>query len=123
MRVTASLGLVEVLDPNPEKAALRQIAEVKGVGIGSTMIDRAFELHVQRRLDEHADHNIPEDFATKVARGSSFQSIKHRYGILAAEQATYKISIDRLELEISPNLTHPGLGIQRGKMHFQKYAF
>jgi hypothetical protein len=33
-----SLGLIEILDGNPEAPALKQVAAVKGVGIGSTMI-------------------------------------------------------------------------------------
>lgn len=120
--VTVSLGLIEVLDPDARNPALRQVAAVKGVGIGSTMIDRAFELLVQRRLDTHMDHNLPEDLAQKVARSSSFQSIKHKFGIPAAEKNIYTLPLDRLGLGISPDFTHAQLRIRRGKMQFSKYA-
>jgi hypothetical protein len=113
-----SLGLVEILDGNPEAPALKQVAAVKGVGIGSTMIDRAFELLVQRRLDEHLDANLPDDLAYKLARGSSFQSIKHNFGIRAAAQEAYKLPLDRLGLGISNTFSHPELGIEGGKMSF-----
>jgi hypothetical protein len=39
---TTDLGLVEVHDPSPELPVLKQVAQVSGVGIGSTMIDAQF---------------------------------------------------------------------------------
>lgn len=52
------LGLVEVADPNPERPALKQVTKVQGFGTGSTMIDQAFELLVQERLDTHSDKEL-----------------------------------------------------------------
>jgi hypothetical protein len=99
---------------------LKQVAAVKGVGIGSTMIDRAFELLVQRRLDEYPDANLPDDLAHKLARGSSFQSIKHSFGMRAGTQTAYKLPLYRLGLGISHDFSHPELGIEAGKMSFLK---
>ena len=121
--LTVSLGLIEVLDPDSGNPALRQVAAVKGIGIGSTMIDRAFELLVQQRLERHTDHHLPEDLAQKVARSPSFQSIKHQFGVPAPDKATYMIPLDRLGLGISSDFTNTQLGIQRGKMRFSRYAF
>lgn len=39
---TTDLGLVEVHDPSPELPVLKQVAQVSGVGVGSTMIDVEF---------------------------------------------------------------------------------
>jgi hypothetical protein len=112
--------LIEILDGNAEAPALKQVAAVKGVGIGSTMIDRAFELLVQRRLDEHPDANLPDDLAHKLARGASFQSIKHNFGTRAATQTSYKIPLDRLGLGISHEFSYLELGIEAGKIGFSK---
>ena len=115
-----SLGLIEILDGNPEAPALKQVAAVKGVGIGSTMIDRAFELLVKKRLDHHPGANLPDDLAHKLARGSSFQSIKHSFGMRAGTQEMYKFSLDRLGLGISHDFSYPELGIEAGKISFLK---
>ncbi|ESZ94388.1 hypothetical protein SBOR_5252 [Sclerotinia borealis F-4128] len=117
---TTDLGLVEVADPNPERPALKQVAEVKGVGIGSTMIDRAFECLVQKRLDTHPDIELPENLAHKLARGSSFQSIKHNFGSTSGNHAVYILRLDKLGLGIDKDLTHAGLRIERGRMHFSR---
>ena len=118
----SSLGLLEIIDGNRERPALKQVAAVKGIGIGSTMIDRAFEILIQRRLDEHEDPRIPDDLAYRIARGSSFLSIKHNFGTKAATQAVYKLPLDRLGLGITSDFSHPGLRIEGGKMQFTKYA-
>ncbi|TVY38313.1 hypothetical protein LSUB1_G004387 [Lachnellula subtilissima] len=115
---TTDLGLIEVHDANPKQPLLKQVAAVKGVGVGSTMIDRAFEALVQRRLNAHPDTMLPKELAHKIARGSSFQSIKHNFGTKAATQEVYKLALDRLGLGISPQLEHLGLGISSGKMQF-----
>jgi len=82
------------------------------------MIDRAFELLVQKRLDEYPDANLPEDLALKLAQGSSFQSIKHNFGSRAATQVAYKLPLDRLGLGINYELYYPKLVIEAGKMSF-----
>lgn len=118
---TTDLGLIEVFDPDPEKAALKQVAAVKGVGIGSTMIDRAFERLVQKRIDSQPDaDSLPDELAHKLARGTSFLSIKHNFGTRAATQQIYKLPLDRLGLGISPDFEHAGLRIEEGKMQFTK---
>ncbi|TAQ90476.1 hypothetical protein B7494_g1204 [Chlorociboria aeruginascens] len=132
---TTDLGLIEVTSPDHLAPLLKQVAAVRGVGIGSTMIDRGFELLVQRRLDSFPYsphplslsigigpeyHHLPEDFAHKLARGSSFLSIKHNFGTRAATQMVYKLPLDRLGLGIPPDYEHRGLKIEGGKMLFAK---
>jgi hypothetical protein len=85
------------------------------------MIDRDFELLVQTRLNMYSDHTLPEDFAQKLARSQSFQSIKHCFGDKAAIQNNYILPIESLpRLGITPNFTHAGLNINAGKMLFSK---
>lgn len=115
---TTDLGLIEVHDANPKQPLLKQVAAVKGVGVGSTMIDRAFEALVQRKLNAHPDAMLPKELAHKIARGASFQSIKHNFGTRAATQEVYKLALDRLGLGISPQFEHLGLDITSGKMQF-----
>jgi hypothetical protein len=55
-------GLIEVLNGNPEVPALKQVAIVKGV------IDRAFELLLQRRLDQYPDAKFSDDLANGLAK-------------------------------------------------------
>ncbi|PQE13605.1 hsp70 family chaperone protein [Rutstroemia sp. NJR-2017a BVV2] len=117
---TTDLGLVEVVDPDPERPSLKQVAEVKGVGIGSTMIDRAFELLVQGRLDAYPEIDLPENLAYKLARSSSFQSIKHNFGTRSGDHPVYIMRLDKLGLDISQEVTYPELSIERGKMRFSK---
>lgn len=117
---TTDLGLIEVHDANPAQPLLKQVAAVKGIGIGSTMIDRAFEALVQERLDRHREVELPKELAHYLAIGSSFQSIKHNFGTRAATQDVYKLALDRLGLGISPQFDHPGLGIESGKMQFSR---
>ncbi|TGO27007.1 hypothetical protein BPAE_0049g00340 [Botrytis paeoniae] len=118
---TTDLGLVEVADPNPQRPALKQVAEVKGVGIGSTMIDRAFERLVQNRLDAYPDIELPDNLAHKLARGSSFQSIKHNFGTTSGNHAVYILRLDKLGIGIDKDLTHPGLRIEKGRMQFSRF--
>ena len=101
---------------------MKQVAAVKGVGIGSTMIDRAFELLFQRRMDEYEEARLPEDLAHKLARNSSFLSIKHNFGTKAATQPIYKLPLNRLGLRVSPDSTHAGLRVEGGKILFTKYV-
>lgn len=118
--IARSLGLVEVLDSNPQRPALKQVAEVKGVGIGSTMIDRAFEVVVQKRIDAHPEIELPDNLAHKLARSPPFQSLKHKFGTSSANQPVYILRLDKLGLGISRDLTHLELGIENGRMRFSR---
>ena len=107
-----------MLDGSLEAPALKQVAAVKGVGIGSTMIDRAFELLVQKRLNQCPDANLSDDLAHKLARSPSFQSIKHNFGMRAGTQVAYKLPLYKLGIGVSEDFSNPKLGIEAGKMSF-----
>jgi hypothetical protein len=98
---------------------LKQVAAVKGVGIDSAMIDRAFELLVQRRLDQYQDANLSDDLANKLARSASFQSIKHNFGMRAGIQVAYKLPLYKLGLGVSQDFSNPELGIEGGIYAFR----
>jgi molecular chaperone DnaK (HSP70) len=112
---TTDLGLVEIVQADPGVPTLRQVAAVQGVGIGSTVIDRAFQALVQNRIDQHPDVRLPDNIAFTLSRSQSFRTIKHNFGTAAADQATFYLPID-----VNRDFNHPGLGIDRGRMAFPK---
>jgi hypothetical protein len=118
----ADLGLLEVTDANPQLPALKQVAAVKGVGIGSTMIDRAFQNLVQKRLNNNPDAKatLPRNLAQKLAKSTKFRAVKHNFGAGLGDQLEYKFALDRLGLGISQDYSHPGLRVERGRMHFSR---
>lgn len=113
------LGLIQVEDANLPQ--LKQVNAVSGVGIGSTVIDGAFQALVQTRLDNHPDgFSLPHNLARKMAKSTQFQSVKHKFGSPAADFAEFPIKLDILGLNISQGYTHPGLGIEMGRMKFTR---
>lgn len=116
---TTDLGLVEIAQANPDVPVLKQVAAVQGVGIGSTVIDRAFQALVQRRIDQYPDvGHLLENLAFTLSRSQSFRSIKHNFGTAAGDQATFYLPID-----VNRDFSHPGLGINRGRMAFSKLIY
>jgi hypothetical protein len=120
---TTDLGLLEVVDANPRLPCLKQVAAVKGVGIGSTIIDRAFQHLVQRRLNNNPDvqSTLPRNIALKLARSNAFRAVKHNFGT-GLDQPEYRFALDRLGLRtnINQDFNHPGLRVERGRMIFSK---
>jgi hypothetical protein len=93
---------------------LKQVAAVKGV------IDRAFELLLQRRLDQYPDAKFSDDLANGLAKNAFFQSVKHNFGMKAGTQVAYKLPLCKLGLGVNQYFSHPELGIEAGKMCFLK---
>jgi hypothetical protein len=113
------LGLIEIEDATIPR--LSQVDAVSGVGIGSTMIDGAFQELVQRRLQKHPDgYSFPPELPRKLSKSTQFQSIKHKFGSPAANLPEFPIKLDILGLNISQACTSPGLGIDKGRMRFSK---
>jgi len=89
------LGLIQVEDASLPR--LRQINAVSGVGIGSTVIDGAFQVLVQKRLDSHPDgYSLPQTLPRKMAKSTQFQSVKHKFGSPAADFAEFPFKLDIL---------------------------
>jgi hypothetical protein len=122
---TTDLGLLEVIDSNPNLPSLKQVAAVKGVGIGSTMIDRAFQNAVQRRLNNNPDalSILPQNLALKLARGPAFRAVKHNFGTGLGDQPEYRFSLHTLGLGITQDYNHPGLRVERGRMVFSRFVY
>jgi len=119
---TTDLGLLEVIDSDPNLPSLKQVAAVKGVGIGSTMIDRAFQNAVQKRLNNNPDaqNALPHNLALKLARSTAFRAVKHNFGTGLGDQPEYKFALHTLGLGVSQDLNHPGLRIERGRIIFTR---
>jgi hypothetical protein len=120
---TTDLGLLEVVDANPDLPGLKQVAAVKGVGIGSTMIDRAFQNAVQRRLNNNPDiqSTLPRNLPSKLSRSTAFRAVKHNFGT-GSDHPEFKFALDRLGLGISQDFNHAGLRVERGRMVFSRSA-
>lgn len=112
---TTDLGLVEIVKTDPGVPDLRQVAEVNGVGIGSTMIDRAFQVLVQSRIDQYPGVNLPDNLAFTLSSSQAFRSIKHNFGSVAGDQQTFYLPID-----VDRDFSHAGLSIGRGRMAFPR---
>jgi hypothetical protein len=121
---TTDLGLLEVVDANPSLPYLKQVAAVKGVGIGSTMIDRAFQNAIQRRLNNNPDvqSTLPRNLALKLARSTAFRAVKHNFGT-GLDQPEYRFALDRLGVGMNQDFSHAGLRVERGRMIFSKSVF
>ncbi|KAK2591513.1 hypothetical protein QQS21_010788 [Conoideocrella luteorostrata] len=115
---TTDLALMRVKSTDARFPQMAQMAAVKGVGIGSTLIDRAFIRLVDRRLDDWPEvrEQLPANFAARMAKGHHFRTVKHKFGESVYMQPTFKIQMDG----VSFNYSHSGLGVEHGHMLFSK---
>jgi len=100
---------------------MSQVSAVKGVGIGSTLIDRAFIRLVSQRLAAWPDvqSQLPTNLATRMAQSHHFRIVKHKFGEKVYMQPKFKIQVEG----VSHDFSHPGIGIENGRMVFTMYAF
>lgn len=117
---TTDLALMRVKSADPECPQLTQMAAVKGVGIGSTLIDRAFIRLVEQRLDAWPEVRdlLPTNFAIRMSRSHHFRIVKHKFGERVYMQPVFKIPMDG----VSHNFSHSGLGVENGRMVFKKFV-
>ncbi|KXH67065.1 hypothetical protein CSAL01_11395 [Colletotrichum salicis] len=115
---TTDLALMQITSTDGNFPQMSQMAAVRGVGIGASLIDRAFVRLVAQRLatcpDAHA--RLPIDFANRMARSHHFRTVKHKFGERAYMQTVYKIQMDG----VSHDFSHPGLRVENGRMVFSK---
>lgn len=113
---TTDLALMRVTSNDTVNPQMSQIAAVKGVGIGSTVLDRAFVKLVSNRLASFPDANkeLPEDCATRLVRSHRYKMVKHKFGEAVYMQPIFKIQVEG----VSHQFTHKGLGIENGRMLF-----
>lgn len=113
---TTDLSLMRVTSTDPDFPQMAQLAAVKGIGIGSTLIDRAFIRLVDQRLNTWPDirDKLPANFAVRMARGHYFRTVKHKFGEKVYMQPKFKIQMEG----VSHDFSHAGLGVEHGRMVF-----
>lgn len=113
---TTDLSLMRVTSNDADFPQMAQLAAVKGVGIGSTLIDRAFIRLVDQRLNTWPDvrDKLPANFAARMAQGHYFKTVKHKFGERVYMQPKFKIQMEG----VSHNFSHAGLGVENGRMVF-----
>ncbi|KAF7554373.1 hypothetical protein G7Z17_g2975 [Cylindrodendrum hubeiense] len=115
---TTDLALMRITSNNAAFPQMSQVAAVRGVGIGSSLIDRAFIRLVAQRLAACPDvqDKLPADFATRISRNHHFKTVKHKFGEKVYMQKVFKIQMDGVAYDFS----HPGLKVEGGRMLFTK---
>lgn len=106
-------------EPQEPFPTLSQVTCVDGVGIGSTLIDRAFIVLVHQRLSQFQDiaSHLPPDCVERLARGDRFISLKHKFG-----EPVYDASVFTLPIEgLGYNFDYPDARIKSGKISFYRY--
>ncbi|RFU80066.1 hsp70 family chaperone [Trichoderma arundinaceum] len=113
---TTDLALMRVTSRNVNFPQMAQMSAVKGVGIGSTLIDRAFVRLVMERLAGQPDiqRQLPKDFAVRLSKSHHFKILKHKFGEKVYMQPVFKIQMEG----VSHSFSHAGLGVENGRMLF-----
>ncbi|KAM4054455.1 Hsp70 family chaperone [Hirsutella rhossiliensis] len=109
---TTDLALMRITSTDAAVPQMEQVAAVRGVGIGSTLIDRAFIRLVARRLAAwpEIERQLLADVAVRMARSHHFLNLKHKFGEILYMQSVWKIPMDG----VSHAFNHDGLGIENG---------
>lgn len=117
---TTDLALMRITSTDTAAPQMSQAAAVRGVGIGSTLIDRAFVRLVNQRLAANpgTQDSLPADLAMAMSRSHHFKTVKHKFGEKVHERKVFKIPIEGVAFDFD----HPGLGVERGRMLFTKYV-
>ncbi|KAJ4254954.1 hypothetical protein NW762_009754 [Fusarium torreyae] len=113
---TTDLALMRVTSADSKFPQMSQVAAVSGVGVGSSLIDRAFARLVSQRIAAYPDFKLPADFAARMARSPGFKSVKHKFGEKVYMQQVYKIVMEGVGYDAN----HEELGVQEGRMLFSK---
>ncbi|KAJ2899464.1 hypothetical protein MKZ38_003021 [Zalerion maritima] len=113
---TTDLALMQITNADASFPQMNQISAVKGVGIGASLIDRAFIALVARRLAAVPDiqSQLPPDFPQRMSRSHQFKTTKHKFGERAYTQEVYRIPMEG----VSHEFTHPGIGVENARMAF-----
>jgi hypothetical protein len=118
---TTDLGLFQVRQTfNP--LSLTQVHQVQGVGIGSTMIDKAFIDLVKMRLQRAPDvaQYLPRALPKLLVDDIAFRTAKHSFGTRLANHPEYYIPTQPREDVIPASFSDPRLGIIEGRMKFTR---
>lgn len=117
---TTDLSLMRVKSTDPQCPQMTAMAAVKGIGIGSTLIDRGFIRLVDQRLNAWPGVRdlLPANFAVRMSRSHHFRTLKHKFGESVYMQPLFRIPMDG----VSHNFNHSGIGIENGRLVFTVYV-
>lgn len=115
---TTDFALMQVVEANEPFPSLKQLTQVDGVGIGSTLIDRAFLELVEDRIFPYADlvDQLPPDTIERLARNDKFRTTKHKFGERVYSTPVYKLPMEGVGF----NFNHEGAGIESGRFLLTK---
>lgn len=110
---TTDFALMQVIEARKPFPTLKQLTQVDGVGIGSTLIDRAFLDLVEDRLFPFKDlvEQLPPDAIEKLVRSDKFRTTKHKFGENAYNTSVYRLPMEGLGFKFS----HEGARIESGR--------
>lgn len=118
---TTDFALMQVVDAREPFPALKQLTQVDGVGIGSTLIDRAFLELVEDRIFPYSDlaEQLPPDCIENLVRSDKFKTTKHKFGEKVYSAATYKLPMEGMGFKFN----HKGAGIESGRFLVTRYGY
>ncbi|KAI1333540.1 hypothetical protein F5Y15DRAFT_410294 [Xylariaceae sp. FL0016] len=111
---TTDFALMEVVEAREPFPALSQINQVDGIGIGSTLIDRAFVDLVNTRLSNFPElvQQLPPDCAERLVKSERFRTAKHKFGEKVYQSTCYKLTLDGVPF----NFSHAAARIELGRI-------
>ncbi|KAI1326628.1 hypothetical protein F5Y16DRAFT_421650 [Xylariaceae sp. FL0255] len=111
---TTDFALMEVKEAREPFPALSQINQVDGIGIGASLIDRAFISHINLRLGQFPDlvNQLPPNCAERLAKSDRFKTTKHKFGEKVYQSNSYKMILDGVPF----NFNHLPAGIELGRI-------
>jgi hypothetical protein len=117
---TTDLALMRITSTDAAFPQMSQVAAVRGIGIGSSLIDRAFVRLVTQRLAANPDaqDRLPADLAVVMARNHHFKTVKHKFGEKVYMQQTFKVQMEGVAYDFN----HAGLRVEGGRMLFTKFV-
>lgn len=115
---TTDFALMQVMDAAEPFPTLKQLTQVDGVGIGSTLIDRAFLDLVEDRIFPHANlvEQLPPDCIENLVRSERFKTTKHKFGEKVYSAAEYKLPMEGMGFKFN----HEGARIESGRFLLTK---
>lgn len=118
---TTDLALMRVISSDTESPQMSQVAAVRGIGIGSALIDRGFIQLVSQRLAAYPEvqNSLPKDCALRMSRSHHFKTVKHKFGEKVYMQKVFKIQMEGVSFEFN----HSGLRIESGRMLFDRFDY
>lgn len=117
---TTDLALMRITSTDANFPQMSQVAAVRGIGIGSSLIDRAFARLITDRLLANPDvrDKLPKDLVSAMAMDHHFKTVKHKFGEKVYMQQNFKLPIEGVAFDFS----HIGMGIQGGRLVLTRYA-